>query len=318
VIFAFSGTAPPPSLVTRIRRGEAAGVILFGANVRDAAGVRRLTRRLQAIPRPPGLRAPLLVMVDQEGGEVRRLPSPPEASAAAMGGASTAAVRDAGRATGRALRAVGVNVDLAPVADLSLPGGFIAAQARGFAARPAGVERAARAFAAGLASTGVAAAAKHFPGLGAAEETTDRGPVRIPLSREALRVHERPFASLVRAGVPLVMLSTASYPAIDDRPAALSAAVVRGELRDRLGFRGVTITDALDTPGLTGRGGTAAVAVRAAAAGADLLLYAGGAASERAADSLAAAIAAGRLRREPAEAAVARVLALRRGLGSGR
>jgi beta-N-acetylhexosaminidase len=290
-------------------------VILFGANVESLPALARLARLLQAIPRPPGLRAPLLVMIDQEGGLVKRLAGPPAVSAAAMGRLPPGAVRAAGLATGRLLRSVGVNVNLAPVADVGRPGSAIAAQGRSFGSDPARVAARASAFAAGLAAAGVAAAPKHFPGLGAAPRSTDDEVVRIALPRSTLRaVDERPFAALTRTGVPLMMMSTAVYPSLDRRPAALSRRIVQGELRGRLGFRGVTITDALDTPALAPAGGPAEAAVVAAAAGSDLVLMAGYADAVRAAAGLEAALRSGRLRPGPFREAVARTLALRAGL----
>jgi beta-N-acetylhexosaminidase len=317
LVFAFSGTRVPPELERRIRRGEAAGVILFGGNIASRPALRRLTRDLQAIPRPPGLQAPLLVMIDQEGGLVQRLDGPPGASASAMGRMAPGAVRTLGRATGRLLRSVGVNVDLAPVADVARPGSAIGGQLRSFGPDPARVGLLASAFASGLADAGVAATAKHFPGLGSSAETTDEAPVRITLPRARLRaVDLAPYADLVRARVPLVMLATAVYPALDRRPAALSRIVVRGELRTRLGFRGVTVTDALDTPALAPFGGPAAAAAAAAAAGSDVILMGSYAQSVRAAAALQAGLRSGRLREEPFRDAVARILALRARLPS--
>jgi beta-N-acetylhexosaminidase len=158
----------------------------------------------------------------------------------------------------------------------------------------------------------VAATAKHFPGLGGALGNTDLTRVRIPGRLADLRrIDERPFARMIRDGVRLVMVGTAVYPALDERPAALSARVIRGELRGRLGFAGVTVTDALDTPSLAGVGGDGEAAVRAAAAGADLVLYSGPAGGPAAVDAIAAALRDGRLARGPARAAAARVLGLR-------
>jgi beta-N-acetylhexosaminidase len=317
VIHAFAGTSPSPALEALIRRGEAAGVILFGPNVtRGTAGVRALVRRLQAIPRPPGLRAPLLVMVDQEGGLVRRLPGPPVASAEQLGRSGPEAAGAAGRAAGRSLRSVGVNVDLAPVADVARAGSAIGAQRRSFGSAPGPVASAAAAFARGLQAEGVAATAKHFPGLGRALGNTDLTPVRIPASLDQLRrVDERPFARAVGEGVRLVMVGSAVYPALDERPAVLSRRVIRGELRGRLGFDGVVVTDALDTPSLADAGGDGEAAVLAAAAGADLVLFSGPAGGPAAVDAIAAALRDGRLARGPARAAAARVLALRASAG---
>lgn len=313
VVYGFAGTSPPPELVARVRAGEAGAVLLLGGNIAGLDGARELTAGLQAIPRPPGLRAPLLVMVDQEGGLVRRLPGPPEERAQELGARGPAAARSAGAAAGRLLWAAGANVNLAPVADVARPGSALARDGRLFAASPGAVAGAAAAFADGLRAAGVAATAKHFPGLGAATETTDAAPVTIALpARELRAVDMAPFGVLVRRGVPLVMLGTAVYPAIDpSAPAALSRPVVQGELRGRLGFAGVTVTDALDTPALAPVGGPGAVAVRAAGAGNDLVMYTGLGNGVAAAAALRGEIAAGAPARARAEEAVARVLALR-------
>jgi beta-N-acetylhexosaminidase len=316
MVFGFPGTAPPPDLVRRIRRGEAGAVILLRPNAPSAAAARRLTARLQAIPRPAAVDVPLLVMIDQEGGLVRRLDGPPSRSAAELGREGPRAARAAGRATGRYLSRAGVNVDLAPVADVARPGSFLEATGRTFGRSPGRVAGASVAFAAGLRDGGVVAAAKHFPGLGAATRSTDEVPVRLAVgAAELRRVDLRPFRALVSHGVPMVMLGTATYPALDPtRPAALSRRVATDALRGGLGFRGVTVTDALDTPALAPQGGAGAVAVRAAGAGSDMLLHTGYAAGTASAAALARALRSGALSRAEAEAAVDRILALRAGL----
>ncbi|HMJ01932.1 MAG TPA: glycoside hydrolase family 3 N-terminal domain-containing protein, partial [Conexibacter sp.] len=170
MIVSLPGTTVPETLATRVRRGEVAGVILFGRNVASRGQLQALTLRLQAERRrgPRALRdKPLLVMIDQEGGLVKRLPGAPSRSAAGMGATgSTAVVRAEGVATARNLRDAGVNVNLAPVVDLGLPGSYQRATGRAFGATPAAVGRYAGAFADGLAAGGVLATAKHFPGLG--------------------------------------------------------------------------------------------------------------------------------------------------------
>ena len=169
----------------------------------------------------------------------------------------------------------------------------------------------AQAFARGLLRRGVLPAAKHFPGLGAARRNTDDGPVTIRASRSTLRrIDERPFA---RNLTPMVMLSTAIYPAFDrHRVATLSRAVIVGELRRRLRFRGVTISDAFDTPTGFGLGGPARIALTAARADLDLILFAHTYAdSATAARTIESAIREKRLRRSDAERSAGRVLALR-------
>jgi beta-N-acetylhexosaminidase len=315
LIVAMEGTTPSASLIARVRAGEVGGVILFGGNVRTFPQVRDLAARLQAAARAAG-RPPLLVAVDQEGGSIRRLRwAPPARSAAELGALPELKVRATGRATALALRAVGVNVDLAPVADVpSVPGSFIAAQARAYASNPERDATLAAAFAQGLAEGGVAATAKHFPGLGRASASTDTTPVTIPVSRAVLASDLVSFRALIAARVPLVMLSNATYPALDAKPGAWSPAV-QSLLRRTLGYDGVTITDALEAVAKTHRRSVAASAVLAAQSGADLLLITGKeAASDAVYGRLVAAAEAGTIPRPALERSYERILALKRSL----
>ncbi len=270
------GTAPSATLLARVRRGEVGGVILFGANVRTAAQVRALARAVSAAARAGGQPLPL-IMADQEGGATRRFASaPPFRSAAELGRLTPTELHTEGRATGLALRALGVNVDLAPVVDVPrVPGAFIAAQARAFSTDSRRVASLATAFAQGLADGQVAATAKHFPGLGRALVSTDVAAVTIDASSAQLAADLLPYRSLIAAGVPLVMVSNATYIALDAKPAAWSPAV-QVLLRRTLGFAGVTITDALDAVAVTHRRSVASAAVLSAQAGVDLLLVTGG------------------------------------------
>lgn len=312
IVLGFPGTRVPHAVGRMIRRGEAAGVILFADNLPSRGAGRRLIRRLQAIPRPLGLRDPLLVMADQEGGLVKRLGGAPTASARTMGARGAAFSRAQGRRTAANLRNAGVDVDLAPVLDVARPGGAIAEAARGFGSTAARVAATAVPFAAALQAGGVAATGKHFPGLGDARVSTDDAVQRIGLSKRALRrVDEAPYRSFAAAGGDMVMLSTAIYPAFSSRPAAFAPAIATGELRRRLGFRGVSITDALDTVSVHAFGDTAKVASAAAAAGADLLLYTGPAEAAAAHRALVRALRSGSLSRSSFEASVSRVLRLR-------
>ena len=249
LVVAMHGTTPSAALLARVRSGQVGGVILFGANVRSTAQVRALTRSLRTAAQAGG-RPALLIAVDQEGGSIRRFASaPPSRSAAQLGQLTPTRVRAEGRATAAALRAVGVNVDLAPVADIpSVSRSFIAAQARAFSTDPRRVAEYATAFAAGLADGGVAATAKHFPGLGRATVSTDVAAVTLRDTPAQLDTDALPYRSLIGAGVPLVMVSNAAYSALDGKPAAWSPAV-QALLRRRLGFTGVTITTRSTPPG---------------------------------------------------------------------
>ena len=316
LVVAMRGQTPSPALLGRIRRGEIGGVILFGFNIESRAQLGELTETLQQAARAAG-RPPLLVATDQEGGKVRRLPwAGPAASTAALGRLSTVQIRAEAKRAGLALRAAGVTVDLAPVADVAGEGSFMAAEERTFGASVPIVSSAATAFARGLADARVAAAVKHFPGIGRATRNTDRSAVAILAERGELgRVDIRPFQTAIAAGVPLVMISNASYPALDAKPAPWSAAIQR-LLRRELGFTGVTITDALDGVAAT-RGRTLqSVAALAAEAGVDLLLLTGSEASSRAAfERVVRNAERGRISSASLRASYDRILALKRAYG---
>ena len=148
-------------------------MLILGANVESIAQTRELTRHLHRAARAAG-QPRLLVMVDQEGGEVRRFRwAPPGRSAEELGQGAVPEVRAVGRATAESLRSLGVDVDLAPVADVPrVPDSTIAEQDRAFSASPNAAGAHAAAFASGLADGGILATAKHFPGLGGAVGNT--------------------------------------------------------------------------------------------------------------------------------------------------
>ena len=315
IVVGFAGAELPSGVARMARSGELAGVILFAENLPSRSAGRSLVRQLQAIRRPPGLRDQLLVMVDQEGGLVKRLGGAPTASARQMGARGPAFSRSQGRATAANLGALGINVDLAPVLDVARPGGTIAATSRGFGPTAERVVATAIPFAAGLQDGGVAATAKHFPGLGAAEENTDFAVQRIDLSKRTLRdVDEVPYADFVERGGAMVMLSTAIYPAFSPKPAAFARPIASDELRSRLGFDGVSITDALESVAVREFGGPAKAALAAARAGTDLLLFTDYRAGRQAHRALLRGMQTGSLGRAPFEASAGRVLRLRHGL----
>jgi beta-N-acetylhexosaminidase len=311
----FEGAATP-ELVRAARRGEIGGVIAFPPAGVPAGTIRKAIARLQRAARDGG-NAPLLVATDQEGGEVKRFPlAPPDTAPTELGSAGEAAAQAQGRATGRYLARLGINVDLAPVLDVaSGSGAFMASRA--FASDAGTVRSVGVAFARGLENGGVAATAKHFPGLGRATVNTDLGPSAVDASRQELATDLEPFRAAVAAGVPLVMTSNATYPAYDaKRPASLSPRLTR-VLRERLGFDGIVITDDLLSGAISGAGyGPADAAVAAAAAGADLLLFARLPAPE-ALPALTTALRTGTLSKEALRDSCVRDLALRESLSRG-
>ena len=317
LVTGFEGRHPPRAVKRMIRKGRVAGVILFSDNLGSRDRVRRLIGRLQAIRRPKGLRDPLLVMIDQEGGLVKRLPGAPDASAKAMGRRGAGYSRRQGARTARNLKRVGVNVNLAPVLDVGRPGSAIRSEHRSFGGKPRRVVRTAIPFASAMEQRGVAATAKHFPGLGAAPENTDLAVQRIRLKRgELRRIDERPYRAFVASDGDLVMISTAIYTRFSRRPAAFSKRIATRELRDRLGFAGVSISDALETVAARHFGGPAKVGVTAARAGTDLLLFTDHHGAARAGRALSRKLRSGKLARGPFEDSVQRVLDLRARLSS--
>jgi len=256
-------------------------------------------------------------------GLVRRLPGAPGLSEREIGAAlhPAAAAKSAGRGAGQNLAGVGLNVNLAPVLDVyRTPGDFDDQFGRSYSTSARQVSRLGADFIRAQQATGVAATAKHFPGLGAAAtaQNTDEQPVTLDVPLSVLRgTDEYPYRAAIRAGVKLVMVSWAVYPALDPGvPAGLSAKVVGGELRQRLGFAGVTITDALEAGALQAYGTTRHRATLAAGAGMDLILCSARQAAQgnQARIALSEGYQRGKLNQAAFRAAVQRVLALRSGL----
>jgi len=269
--------APPsPRFLSRVRNGKMGGVVLLRNGWLTRSTAARVTAELQQAACTRG--EPLLIAVDQEGGLVRRLFwAPPTEAPAYMTGPADAATQASGAAA--ALRSVGIDVAFAPVVDTpSSARSFLGSRA--FSHSRSWNASMARSFVGGLQDNGIAATAKHFPGLGLASGNTDNG--RIVIRSAAWKVREglTPFASAIKAGVKLVMLSTAVYPKLDpsDRPAAFSPAIVNGILRKQLGFKGVTVTDSLTAPAADRISHTS---TRAMLAGSDLLIFGAESASER-------------------------------------
>ncbi len=307
LVVGIDGTTATPSLLERIRAGRVGGVILMGRNVRSAPQVRVLTASLRAAAQMGGRR--LLIMTDQEGGPVRRFRwAPPAAPADELGRLTEGALRSRGRTTAQALERLGVDIDLAPVADVpAAQGSFIARQRRGFSTIPARVAKDVTAFSAGLLDGGVAPTLKHFPGLGLATVSTDHAAVTVEDDAAALAPGIAPYRRAIAAGVaPLVMVANASYTAYGGRPAAWSPSVLR--LLQGFGFTGVTITDALEPLASTHDLPLPTAAIRAARAGVDLLLFVGSERStERVYDALLEEARAGRLSRGALQRSAARI-----------
>ena len=269
-LMGFDGTAAPEYIRRRLRSGEGAGAVVFAKNAPEPTSTRDLMRSLQ---RAAGGGA--LVATDQEGGSGRSLAfAPPGPSQSAL--ASPAAAAGAARTAARGLRGVGVNVNLAPVADVASATGSVVG-GRAYPGDPLEVATLVRASVRAYAPERVGSTVKHFPGFGRATANTDDAPVTIGASRAALASGDlRPFREAVRAGTPLVMASHALYPALDRRRIASQSPGILGDLlRRRLGFHGVVLTDSIEAQAVLARSDVGTAAERSVAAGADLVLMTG-------------------------------------------
>jgi beta-N-acetylhexosaminidase len=307
VISSFDETTRPDYIRRRLRAGETAGVILFGRNGGDAAQWRRLTRSIQDAA---GDRA--LVMVDQEGGDIRTVAyAGPSAGQASQGAPDQ--VEASARGAAEQLRAAGLNVNLAPVADVAERGGVPSVmEGRAFAGGADEVAAATRASIRGMRAERVAATAKHFPGLGGSQVNTDDAPSTVEGELDTDLI---PFEAAIAERVPLVMLSHALYPALDgDAIASQSRAIVTGLLREQLGYDGVVVTDSMEAQAVLARSGVAEAAERSVRAGADLVLLTGSASWNEVFPRLLGAAQSDPGFRARVRESAARVLSLKRSL----
>ncbi len=311
----FVGANPPPWVLGAIRDGLG-GVLLFAGNIVDDVQLAELCTQLRSA------RADVVIAIDEEGGDVTRLdatrgsltPCP-----AAFGFVDDVGSTAAAFATlGRRLRRVGIDLTLAPCADINSNPRNPIIGVRSFGATPDRVSRHVVAAVEGFRAGGVGSAVKHFPGHGDTSADTHLGPARLQASTATLSTRELvPFAAAVGAGVDAVLTAHLVADAVDAAPASLSASWT-AHLRGPMGFDGVIITDALDMDAVAeGRGvvGVADAAVRALGAGADFLCLGSNfdeSMTNRVVDAVVAAVEAGRLDRAQLGRSLDRITNLRR------
>ena len=270
-------TAAGPATLAAIRRDHVGAVILDGNSTLGIAAQRAVTARLQAAA---PAHTKLLIATDQEGGLVRRMRGPgftQFASALVQGSWAPLLLQRRATTWAHQLRAAGIGVDLAPVLDTVPPGDVnnppIGDLDREFGHVPWVVRNHGLAVLRGMAAGGVMATVKHFPGLGRVTANTDTSRGVVDTVTTAGDAYLRPFAAAIRAGAPLVMVSTAIYRRIDPTaPAAFSARIVTGLLRGSLHFRGVVISDDLGVARQVSGYQVGGRAWRFIAAGGDLVL----------------------------------------------
>lgn len=304
-----------------LQRYPVGGVIYFNDthNIVDPAQVAALSNDLQRLALSWRVPVPLLVAIDQEGGVVQRIGEP---ATEFPGNMALAAVGDvdlayqAARVIGTELRAMGINVNFAPVADVNVNPANPIIGVRSFGDRAPAVGEYVAAQVKGYRDAGVAAAAKHFPGHGNTDVDSHLGLPRIPHDREEVeRIDLPPFRAAIAAGVDMIMTAHIVVPCLDpsDRPATLSEPILTGLLRDKLGFAGVIVIDALTMAGARQTFDPGRTAVEALRAGVDILLMP--ADLEEAYQSVLQAIRSGELSEARIDASVLRILQLKERLG---
>jgi beta-N-acetylhexosaminidase len=301
-----NATSADDPLAARVAALGVGGVVLLGPNVVDAAQVRALIDGLRR-QAPRGL----LVSVDEEGGRVSRLrpiigTTP---SARALGRRPLAEIAAVGAERGATLRELGFDLILAPVVDVAAGPDGAAIGDRSFATTPAEAGARAGAFAEGLARAGVAPTAKHFPGQGELADSHDGAVVsNVPLDQLETTAADS-FRAVLDAGVPAVMMSHVTFPALGPLPASLEPGAYR--MLRSLGFEGVAVTDAVNMSAIGEQRRLGEAAVAALAAGADLVLATPGDEVTAMRDAVVAGVGDGRLPEARLDEAVGRVLALR-------
>ena len=310
----FAGPTLPDWLAARLR-GGLAGVCLFATNIESPEQLRALTSAIRDAN-------PLaLIAIDEEGGDVTRIYN--SSGSPFPGNALLGRIDDVELTTsvatsvGWELRRAGVNLNFAPDVDINSNPDNPVIGTRSFGASAELVARHATAWVTGLQATAVAASVKHFPGHGDTATDSHLALPVVDLSIESLRQRELvPFVAVVAAGTRTVMTSHILLPQLDaDNPATLSTIVLQDLLRTQLGFTGVIVTDALDMRGASGETGIPTAAVRALAAGADLLCI-GTDNSDEEIDAIEAAISAAIARGTLAPARVAEAISRNRALAA--
>jgi len=278
LVLGFEGHEIPAWLKAFADNYGLGGVILFARNCPDAETVKMLTCKVREELTDPGDGWTPLVMVDQEGGRVERIKMGVShlPAAGALAGLGLGEVQALARVQGGELRSLGVDVNLAPVCDVLSVGESGVIGDRSFGEDPHVVGNYSAAYALGLSSSGVGSCAKHFPGHGSSTVDTHLGVAIDGRGLSAIEARDlNPFKAIVKAGAPMVMASHIIYSGVDPRPATRSDFWLIEVLRNRLAFKGVTISDDMEMVAAREGADPVAVAADSINAGCDLLIYGG-------------------------------------------
>lgn len=271
----FDGLTAPDYFLDWLREGRLGGVILFARNVESPAQLAALTSQLHdASPYP------LLISIDQEGGTVARLrevfsESPGALALSSIGADSERVTEQVSGVLAREMAALGINWTYAPVVDISYNAANPTVGTRSFGGDSRRVATLAAAAVRGFQSNGVAACAKHFPGLGDTEIDTHLALPRLNTDLNQLLENDLlPYRETLAHGLATIMTTHTIFNALDtDHPATLSPHVIHRLIRDELNFDGVVTTDCMEMKAIDDNYGVAESVVRAANASVDIILF---------------------------------------------
>jgi beta-N-acetylhexosaminidase len=306
----FHGRAVTDDLRALLARGVG-GVVFFARNVGTPEEVLELNRDIKRVAARP-----LLLAVDQEGGQVARLRRgftelPPMRAVGATGSPSLA--RELGGLIGRELRAVGFDMNYAPVLDIDTNPANPVIAARSFGRTPELVTELGLALAAGLQEAGVAACGKHFPGHGDTSQDSHLELPRLPHAMDRLeRVELAPFKAAAGAGIASFMTAHVIFEAVDaEHPATMSRAVLTGILREKFGYDGLVVTDDVEMKAITDNYGVEEAVLVGLDAGVDHFLCCHSAElTHRAIDAIVRAVQSGTLSQRRVDDAARRFTAV--------
>src|SRR6266705_5909702 len=315
----FWGNTPSQEIIDLIQHYHAGSIILLSRNVRAAQQVLELTRSLQMIAKQARHPYPLLIAIDQENGIVQRLG---EAATIFPGNMALGAIDSeeiaykVALATGQELKALGINMNLAPVVDVNNNSANPVIGVRSFGEDPQQVARLGAATVKGYLAAGILSCLKHFPGHGDTAIDSHLALPTIPHTLERLEALELvPFRSGIEAGAESVMIAHVSFPALtgqDTLPATLSSTIVRGLLREQLAFNGIILSDCMEMKAISETFGTERAAVMALQAGVDLVLVSHQYRQQRGSiEAIQAAVQAYELSPQAVQQAAERVLRLK-------
>ena len=279
LICGFYGHEISPELEEMIVKYSIGGIILFKRNVQSVEQIKNLNLELQIL-NTRHANSPLLISIDQEGGAVARIEAgitylPGAMALAAATDGSSQEITAIYHAVGQELRALGINTNLAPVADTNNNADNPVINIRSFGEDPVRVSDYVTAAIEGLEKAQVVSVAKHFPGHGDTAVDSHLGLPRINHSKERLeKIELKPFQAAIEKGAPAIMTAHIVVPSLDAKevPATLSKPILTNLLREKMGFEGVIMTDCLEMDAIAKHYGVVAGAIHAFEAGADLLL----------------------------------------------